>query len=109
MHLAEIAEHILRPDLDRTGAPGMQPGRAARDDLKCLHRRAGSGEHRKRIGLGVEQFSLRRTRPVAAETLRRRKAAADAARGHELILRTVALEHLPDLEQRDVAKAAIGI
>ena len=33
MQLAEIAEHVLRADLDGAGTPGMQPACAARYDL----------------------------------------------------------------------------
>ena len=38
-----------------------------------------------------------------------RQRAAHAGRGGELILRLVALENLPDLEQRDVGEAAVGV
>ena len=109
MQLAEIAEHVLRADLDRAGTSRMQPGRAAGHDLQRLHRRAGRSQHRERIGLGIERIRRGRAGPVPADALRRREAAAHAAGRDELILRPVALENLADLEQRDIGEAAIGI
>ena len=110
MQLAEIAEHVLRADLDRAAAAGMEPGRAARHDLQRLRRRAGRGEHRQRIGLGVEGVDLAwPRRPVPPAAGRAREPAPHAGRRGELVLRPVALEHLPDLEQRDVGIAAVGI
>ena len=38
-----------------------------------------------------------------------RERAAHAGRSGELVLRLVAAEHLPDLEQRGVGKAAVGV
>src|SRR5262249_57543567 len=38
MKLAEMSEHVLRPDLDRAAAPGMEPGRRARHHLHRLRR-----------------------------------------------------------------------
>ena len=35
MQLAEMAEHVLRAELDRAGAAGMEPGRSARHDLQA--------------------------------------------------------------------------
>ena len=69
MQLAEIAEHVLRADLDGAGTAGMQPARAAGHDLQRLHRRAGGGQHGKRIGLGVERIGLRRAGPVPPNAL----------------------------------------
>ena len=88
----------------------MEPGRSARHDLQRLRRRAGRRQHRERIGLDVERVDLGRRadqcRPMP-DALGER--AAHAGRGGELVLRLVALEHLPDLEQRDVGKAAVGV
>ena len=78
MQLAEMAEHVLRPDLDRAGAAGMEPGGPARHDLQRLHRRAGGSEHRERIGLGVEGVDLGRRAPTSAG--RRPMALASARR-----------------------------
>src|SRR5215467_9906593 len=54
MQFAEMAEHILRPDLDRAGAAGMKPRRSAGRGLQRLHRRAGGGQGREGIGFGIE-------------------------------------------------------
>ena len=101
MQFAEVAEHVLRADLDRAGAAGMEPGRPAGHDLQRLRRRAGGGEHRERIGLGVEGVDAAgaadQWRPVPRRLGER---AADAGGGGELVLRLVAAEHLADLEQR---------
>ena len=56
MQLAEMSEHVLRPDLDGAGTSRMQPVGAAGRHLQRLHRRAGGGQHRERIGLGVERI-----------------------------------------------------
>ena len=48
-------------------------------------------------------------RPVAADAGALGQRAAHAGRGGELVLRLVALENLPDLEQRHVGKAAVGV
>ena len=89
--------------------PGCSQSGAARHDLQRLHRRAGRGEHRERIGLGVERVGHGRARPVPADALRRRKAVAHAGGRDELVLGLVAPEDLADLEQRDVRIAAIGV
>src|SRR5580700_10807367 len=44
MQLAEIAEHVLRTDLDRAGAAGMKPGGSAGHHLQSRRRGTGSGE-----------------------------------------------------------------
>ena len=64
MQFAEMAEHILRPDLDGAGAAGMKPGRSAGHDLQRLHRRTGCGERGQRIGLGIEGIGSRPFHPV---------------------------------------------
>ena len=69
MQFAEIAQHVLRPDLDGAGTARMQPARAARHDLQRLHRRAGGREHRERIGLGVERVGHGRAGPVPPDAL----------------------------------------
>ena len=78
MQLAEMAEHVLRPDLDRAGAAGMKPGRPAGHDLQRLRRRAGGGQHRERVGLGVE--GVDRARPCPTSGGRCRSACASARR-----------------------------
>ena len=104
MQLAEMAEHILRADLDGAAAAGMEPGRPARHHLQRLHRRAGGRQHGEGVGLGVEGVDrLGLARPVAADAGGLGERAAQAGGGGELILRLVALEDLPDLEQRHVA------
>ena len=65
MQLAEMAEHVLRADLDGAGAAGMEPGRPAGHDLHRLRRRAGRGQHRERVGLGVEGVDRRRPCPTS--------------------------------------------
>ena len=109
MQFAEIAEDVLRPDLDRAGTSRMQPACAARHDLQRLHRRAGRGEHRECIGLGVERIGRGRAGPMPPDSLRRCEAAADAGGRDELVLGAIAFEDLADLEQRDIGKAAIAI
>ena len=88
MQLAEMAKHVLRAELDRAGAPAMQPGGPAGHDLQRLRRRARRSEHGERVGLHVEGI-----RPAAfgstSAAPRRRLAerAAHAGRGGELVLR----------------------
>ncbi len=90
----------------------MQPPRTARHHLQRLRRRAGRDQHGERIGFGVEgvDFVIELALcPMAADAGRFRQSAADAGRGGELILRPVAAENLPDFEQADIGKAAIGV
>ena len=88
----------------------MQPGRSAGDDLQRSHRGAGGGKHGPGVGLGVEHVDRRHgARPVAAGAVGLRQRAAQARGGGELVFGLVALEYLADLEQRDIANAAIGI
>ena len=88
----------------------MEPRRPARHDLQRLCRRAGGRQHGERVGLGIEGVDLagrRRPRPADAGHLGER--AAHAAGSGELVLRPIAAEDLPDLEQRHVGKAAVGV
>ena len=67
MQFAEIAQHVLRADLDRAAAARMQPGRPAGHDLQRLRRRARRGQQRQRIGLDVEGVdTVAGARPVTA-------------------------------------------
>ena len=50
----KVPKHDLRPELDRAGAAGMIPGRAAGLDLQPVDRRAAGFERGDRVGLGVE-------------------------------------------------------
>ena len=100
MQFAEMAEHVLRPDLDRAGAAGMKPGRPARHHLQRLRRRAGRGQHAERIGLGVEGIDLAvALAPMPADAGGLCQRAPDAGGGGELILRPIAAKHLADFEQ----------
>ena len=58
MQFAEMAEHVLRPDLDRARTAGMKPGRAARHNLQRLRRRAGRDQNADRIGFGIERIDF---------------------------------------------------
>ena len=79
----------------------MKPRRPAGHDLQRLDGRAGCRERGERIGLGVEASALRRCRrPVTAGAGRPRQPASHAGGSDELVLRPVAPENLPDLEQR---------
>ena len=109
MQLAEISQHILRPNLDGAGTSGMQPTCAAGHDLQRLHRRAGGRQQCERVTFGIERIGHGRTRPVPPLAFRRRKTVANAGCGDELILRPVALEHLADFEKRHIGKAAIAV
>ena len=107
---AEMADNVLRSDLDRAGAAGMKPGGTAGHDLQRLYRRAGGGQYGERIGLGIEHVDRRRlARPMPADTAGFSERAAHAAGGGELILCLVALEYLADLEQGDVGGATVGV
>src|SRR5215831_11979524 len=110
MQLAEMAEHVLRPDLDRARAARMEPGWRARYGLQRLHRRAGGGERRIGVALGVEEVDLAGfAGPVAADARGLGERAAHASCGRDLLLRLVALEDLADLEQGDIREAAVGV
>ena len=110
MQLAEMAEHVLRADLDRAGAAGMKPGRAAGHDLQRLRRRAGRHQHRERIGFGVEGVDLAvALAPMPADAGRFGQRAAHAGGGGELIGRRVAAKNLADFEQAGIGEAAIGV
>ena len=90
--------------------PGWNQAGAARHDLQRRRRRAGGGEHRERVALGVEGIDLGRgRRPMAADAGRLGERAAHAAGRGELVLRAVAAEDLSDLEQRHVGKPAVGV
>ena len=69
MQLAEIAKHILRPDLDRAGASRMQPARPARHHLQRGRRRARRDQHGERVGFHVENVGLAVDVPVPARAL----------------------------------------
>ena len=110
MQLAEIAEHVLRADLDGAGTSGMQPARRRRA------RSAAPASARRRPTSTANASALASSASAVAEPdqcrpmpLRGRKAVANAGCRDQLILRPVALEHLADLEQRHIGKAAIGI
>ncbi len=47
--------------------PGCSQAAAARHDLQRLHRRAGSRQHRERIGLGIQRIGRRRAGPVPSD------------------------------------------
>ncbi len=86
MQLAEIAEHVLRADLDRARATGMQPSRSARHDLQRPHRGAGRRQGRERIGLGIEGIDLAGlARPMAAAPGGFCQRAPHARRGGQLV------------------------
>src|SRR5262245_49409838 len=88
----------------------MQPGRSSRHDLERLRWGAGSSQHGERVGLGIESIDLAATgRPMTADAACFGGRAAHAAGGRDLILRTIAAEDLPDLEQRRVGKTAVGV
>ena len=78
MQFAEMAEHVLRADLDGAAAAGMEPGRPAGHHLHRLRRRAGGGQHRERVALGVE--GVDRRRPCSTSAGRCRCAFASARR-----------------------------
>ena len=88
MQFAEMAEHILRPDLDRAGAAGMKPGRPAGHDLQRLHRRAGARPAPRSASALASNAStapgaLDQWRPAPAGL---RERAAHAGRRGELVL-----------------------
>ena len=110
VQLAEMTEHVLRADLDGAAAAGMEPRRTAGNDLQRLRGRPGGNEHGEGIALDVERIDRRGLGgPVAAGARVRGKRAAHAGRRHELILRLVAAEYLPDFEQSNVRKTAVGV
>src|SRR4029453_9571947 len=109
MQLAEMPEHVLRADLDRPGASRMKPRRPTRHDLQRRRRRAGGGEHRERVGFGVERIDRGgRGRPMAADAVCFGERAAHAAGGGELILRSIAAEDLSDLEESPARGGALS-
>ena len=78
--LAEMAEHDLRPELDRARAARVIPVRAAAFDLQLVRRQAAGFQHGEGVGLGVEDADgLGGAVPVTAGTGQRCRAAADAA------------------------------
>ncbi len=104
-------KHILRPDLDgaASGRDGTRPARPARPAAPASARRQRRARRRRRAlasNASTGAAGLDQWRPVPAGFGQR---AAHAAGGGELILRPVAGEDLPDLEQRHVGHAAVGI
>src|SRR2546429_399740 len=83
----------------------MSAAFTARSTTKAKSRSTGWNGDSSSAGFALG----RRRRPVAAAAGRLGARAAHAARGRKLVLRAVAAEDLPDLEQRHVAEAAIGI
>src|SRR6516164_5269359 len=59
MQLTEMAENVLRADLDGGRTPRMQPVWATGYDLQRLHGCTGGLQHRERISLGIERVRLR--------------------------------------------------
>src|SRR5581483_11940079 len=103
VHFAEMAEHVLRPDLDRAAAPRVEPSGSAGNHLQRLQRRAGCGERGEGVALSVEHIDRAvAVRPMPPDAGGARQRAAHAGRGGELVDRLVALENLTDLEQSDI-------
>ncbi len=74
MQFAEPADHVLRPELDRAGAAGMEPARRARNNLQARDRGPEGGEKREGVALHVVDGSgARRNRPVAPHAVRASK------------------------------------
>src|SRR6516164_10447301 len=105
MQFAEMTEHILRPDLNRSGTSGMKPGRATRYGLQRGRRRAGGGEHRQRIGLSVERIDLAiALGPMPADAGRFCQRTPQGCGRGGLILGTIATKYLSHFEQGSVGK-----
>src|SRR5262245_3222440 len=91
-----------RPGWNQAGPPGTACNAAV------------GGEDRERVGLDVEAIDLSvplggRHRPVPAAARCFGERAPHARSRDQLVLRLVAPEHLPNLEQRDVVEAAVGV
>ena len=111
MQFAEIAEHVLRSDLDGAGAAGMQPASAVPPGTIC-NACAGAPA----AASTAMASALTSSASAAAEPDQWRPRPCDEAKprrtprgGGELILRLVALENLADFEQRDIGEAAVGV
>ena len=105
-----MAEHEFRTEFYQAGAAGMIPVRRARLDLQPIDRRAAGFERCDRIGLGVEDADRGGVAvPVATAAGEPRGAAPHAGGDTALPLRRIVLIGAGNLEQRDVAVAAIGI
>ncbi len=103
MHLAENGEPVLRAEPELADAAGVIPVGPRGEGLQLVDRRADRGEHRQRVGLGVEEIDgAALLRPVARAV----HAAADAGGADPLVLRPVAGIDLADLEERKIGKAA---
>src|SRR6202007_3282697 len=110
MQFAEMAEHVLRPDLDRARAAWMKPGRPARYNLHSLRRRAGRHQNTDPIRLGIEGVDLAvALGPMAPEAGRLRQGTPHPGGGRKLILGPIAAKDLTDFEQAHVGEASISI
>src|SRR5829696_3825282 len=109
MQFAEIAKHILRTDLDRARATGMQPAWTARDNLQRLRGRAGRDENGQRVRLHIEHVGFTIAAPMPPAAVRLCQRPPDTGGGRELILGLIAAEYLPDLEQRHIGKTSVRV
>ena len=105
VEFAEMAEHA-RPEPQNAGAPGVIPGRRVGGGLQIVGRRARSGERRQRVGLRVVEIGFAR---LLAPVARAETAGAQPGRDGHLPLGPVVAIERPQLEQRDIRKAAIGV
>lgn len=115
MEFAEMADDQLRAHLDRAGAAGVIPSRAALLDLQVPDREADGFEHGQRVGLGIEDAdslaaAIVLVGPQPALAVQCRGATADAATcDAALALGRVVLIGAGDFEQGDVAVTLVGI
>ena len=110
MQFAEIAQNVLRPELQRAAAARMEPAGRAAHKLQAAHRHAKRGQQRHDVRLGVEGVHRgRAARPVTARARGLGPATAHGGGAHALVLRAVAFEDLTDLEQGRVAQTLVRI
>src|ERR1700751_3364271 len=88
----------------------MEPRRPARNELQSHGWHAKRRKKSKRICLGIEEVDAgMRHRPIPSAPPYLCRSAANRACGHLLPVFGIAVENLPDLEQRHIAESPVGV
>src|SRR4029077_18903526 len=109
VQLPKPSDNRLWPELEGRRTSRMQERPAAGDDLDRVRVHAEPREKRHRVALGVEDVYEPAAAPIPAFLASLGAAAPHSRSRDELVVFARSKKALPDLEQRDVARAAAGV